>query len=113
MKSALIIDDHPLFCEALATTLETLCGVATVGRADCLEAALARLGAGPMPSIVLLDLNLPDVSGIDGLVRVVKAAPGVPVLVVSSQADRRVVMLTLGAGAAGFVPKHSHGSVFR
>jgi DNA-binding NarL/FixJ family response regulator len=53
----------------------------------------------------VLDLNLPDVNGIDGLIRLRQAAAGVPVVVVSSLADNRVIGACLAAGAAGFVPE--------
>ena len=61
----------------------------------------------------MLDLNLPDVNGIDGLIRLRQAAAGVPVVVVSSLADNRVIGACVAAGAAGFVPKHARREVFR
>ena len=52
---ALIVDDHPLFCDALAMTLKAVGGIARIDTADRLETAIARLEAGPMPDVVVLD----------------------------------------------------------
>lgn len=113
LQSALIIDDHPLFCDALAMTLKAVAGLAQIETADRLETALARLDLQPAFDVVVLDLNLPDVNGLDGLIRLKASAGGVPVVVVSSLADNRVIGAALKAGAAGFVPKHSRREVFR
>ncbi len=113
MATALIVDDHPLFCDALSMTLKAVAGLGAVETADRLETALARLDRAPLPDLVVLDLNLPDVTGIDGLIRLRQAAGEVPVLVVSSMADPRVIGACLAAGAAGFVPKHARRDVFR
>ena len=113
MTSALIVDDHPLFCDALAMTLRAVAGIERVETADRLESALSRLELQPLPDVVVLDLNLPDVHGLDGLIRLRAQAQEVPVVVVSSLDDNRVIGAALKAGAAGFVPKHSHREVFR
>ncbi|MEM8751384.1 MAG: response regulator transcription factor [Pseudomonadota bacterium] len=110
---ALVIDDHPLFCEALSMTLKTIIGIEDVRLASRLEEALQALEEDDEPDIVLLDLNLPDVSGLDGLVRLKTALGDTPVVVVSSLSDEKIVSLALRAGAAGFVPKHSQAETFR
>jgi len=110
---ALVVDDHPLFCDALALTLRALAGVGDVETAHTLTAALARIEGNTRPELVLLDLDLPDVDGLDGLLRVRAAAPGLPVLVVSSMAEPAMIDAALAAGASGFVPKHSGREAFR
>jgi DNA-binding NarL/FixJ family response regulator len=113
LRSALVVDDHPLFCDALAMMLKAVAGIAEIETADSLDAAIRRVEQAPAPDLVVLDLNLPDVNGIDGLILLKQAAGDVPVLVVSSLTDIRVIGACLTAGAAGFVPKHSRRDVFR
>lgn len=109
---ALVIDDHPLFCDALALTLRTVAGFCGVESAHRLDAALARLDAGLRPDTVILDLDLPDVDGMDGLLRL-RAAVEAPVMIVSSMTEDRLIAAAIAAGAAGFVPKHAGRETFR
>lgn len=111
IQSALVVDDHPLFCDALAMTLRAVTGTQDIRMAASLEAALQDIATEGVPDVVVLDLNLPDVNGFDGLIRLRKAAD-VPVIVVSSMSDARVITSALQSGAAGFVPKHSQRDVF-
>lgn len=113
MHSALIVDDHPLFCDALSMTLKAFVGIAEIETADRLDRAMERIEEGATPDVIVLDLNLPDVNGMDGLVRLRNAAGKTPIVVVSSLADPKVIAAALKAGASGFVPKHSHREVFR
>ncbi|MCA8884480.1 MAG: response regulator transcription factor [Rhodobacteraceae bacterium] len=109
----MIVDDHPLFCDALSIVLTSVAGIATVQTADSLSEAIKALDGGARPDVLLLDLNLPDVNGLDGLMRLRSRQPDLPILVVSSMSDNRMISATLRAGAQGFVPKHSQRDVFR
>ena len=113
LNSALIIDDHPLFLDALSMTLRAVSGIRDIDTAENLESALALLARGVRPDVIVLDLNLPDVSGLDGLIRLHNAAAPLPIVVVSSMADHRMIGSAIRAGATGFVPKHSQREVFR
>lgn len=113
LRSALIVDDHPLFCEALAMTLTGLVGIESIDSVGTLDAALARLDEENPPDVVVLDLNLPDVNGLDGVVRLRQAAPKIPIVVVSSLDELKVIRTLLKAGINGFVPKHAVRDEFR
>lgn len=110
---ALVVDDHPLFCDALTLTLDSIAEFEDIQSTGTLENALSVLAGDADVSLIVLDLNLPDVSGLDGLVRLRTAAPKARILIVSSMADNRMISHALKAGANGFVPKHSQRAVFR
>ena len=111
-QSALIVDDHPLFCDALSMTLQTVAGIRNISTCANLEDGLQWLRDNDAPDVIVLDLNLPDVNGLDGLIRLHNAVSA-PIVIVSSMADNRVISSVIHAGAAGFVPKHSQRDVFR
>lgn len=110
---ALIVDDHPLFCDALELTLKSIAHFQDVLTADRLTSALEVLDHQEAPELILLDLNLPDVSGLDGLIRLKRKAEKSAVIIVSSMTDNAIISGAIAAGASGFVPKHSRRSVFK
>jgi len=110
---ALVVDDHPLFCDALELTLKSVAPFSVIKTADCLEAAIAQLEGAEPPALVILDLNLPDVTGLDGLIRLKRQLEKTPVIIVSSMTDNSIISGAIVAGAAGFVPKHSPRAVFK
>jgi len=102
----LLVDDHPLFCDAMAMTVRDIFHNPSIQTATTLKQALGMVG--PIsPDIIVLDLHLPDVEGIDGLIRLKQAAPEAKIVVVSSIEENRITSSVLQAGAAGFVPKGS------
>lgn len=111
INSALIVDDHPLFCDALSMTLKAMLHVSDIQTAASMSEAEEVLQDATF-DVILLDLNLPDVNGLNGLTQMLKTARETPILVVSSMAEPRIIALALRAGAAGFVPKHSQPQVF-
>lgn len=110
---ALVIDDHPLFCDALELTLKSIPGMSRVVTAESLAVALDRIGEEGAPSLIVLDLNLPDVTGLDGLIRLKAQANGCPIMVVSSLNDNALISQVFKAGANGFVPKHSPRTIIK
>lgn len=106
-SKVLIVEDHPLFCDALSMTLRDILGISEIATASCMSDALDAIGSGEVPDIIILDLNLPDVSGMDGLLRMKSALPGTPVVVVSSLTDTKIITSVIRSGAAGFVSKDS------
>jgi DNA-binding NarL/FixJ family response regulator len=110
---ALVVDDHPLFCDALTLTLQSIADFAEIRTASTMEKALEVVAHDDRIGLIVLDLNLPDVNGLDGLVRLRNATPDASIIIASSMADNRMISHALKAGADGFVPKHSQRSVFR
>ena len=84
IHSALVIDDHPLYCDALASMMETVFNMRRVRKAASLSDALQVLRSRFAPDLVVLDLNLPDVSGLSGFMKIKDKAPDVPVVVISA-----------------------------
>ncbi|OJU05649.1 MAG: DNA-binding response regulator [Rhizobiales bacterium 65-79] len=105
MLRFLIIDDHPLFREALRSALHLVYPDAETVEARLIEDALALLEAGRDFDLALLDLSIPDVQGFEGLLTIRTRYPRLPVVVVSGHEDPRIVSETLSYGAAGFIPK--------
>ncbi|MGN6609727.1 MAG: response regulator [Jatrophihabitans sp.] len=100
----LIVDDHKLFAQALSAALEQEPGIVTTGIAENLAAALDAVTRTPV-DVVLLDYRLPDATGVEGVGRLVEAAPGIAVVMVTASEDERVLLAAVEAGCAGFVSK--------
>lgn len=100
----LIVDDHPLVCNALEMTLRAALGC-TVLQAHSASEALALVEAHDGIDLVLLDLKLPDADGFDALRLLRERAPRLPVLVLSGLDDARLLHLVRGYGAMGFLNK--------
>jgi DNA-binding NarL/FixJ family response regulator len=107
----LLVDDHTLFREGIAMLLGSLGTAESVLEADSVESALALLGGGERVDLVLMDLALPGMSGLDGIARLKLDHPGLPVVALSSSDDRESVLAALDAGAMGFIPKSASSGV--
>ncbi|GJD39062.1 MULTISPECIES: response regulator [Methylobacterium] len=101
----LIVDDHPLFRDALASAVKLAFPEAVIDEAEGIAAAMAVLAAAGTVDLVLLDLSMQGVLGFEGLVSIRSRFPRVPILVVSGLDDPRIMREALQHGAAGFVPK--------
>lgn len=102
-----IIDDHPLFREALLSTVHVSFPGAVVEEADSLTSACDMLARSDAIDLILLDLSMQGVTGFDGLIQIRGRFPRVPILVVSGLDDAQIVHEAMRCGAAGFVPKAS------
>ncbi|MBT0669852.1 response regulator transcription factor [Novosphingobium profundi] len=101
----LIVDDHSLVRDGLRSIFDDAFPACEILEADSLGGALEALASGGDVDLVLLDLNIPDVSHLSGLEALRDRFPATPVVMVSGVTDRNVVRNALAAGAAGFVPK--------
>ncbi|MBY0236561.1 MAG: response regulator transcription factor, partial [Burkholderiaceae bacterium] len=108
----LLVDDHALFREGVALLLRPLVSEPLeISEAGSCEQALALLAAqaqvseAPPMDLILMDLGLPGMSGLDGIALLRERYPDVPVVALSSNDDKQSVMRALDAGAMGFIPK--------
>lgn len=105
MKTRLmIVDDHRMFREALRVPLAAENDLEVVGEAGSGGEALA-VAADVRPDLVLLDIALPDMSGIEVAARLLAAHPRLHLIALSGYADRLFVAEMLKAGARGYVVK--------
>jgi DNA-binding NarL/FixJ family response regulator len=103
----LLADDHPGIVKALERVLSLECDVVGVV-ADGSEVAEAAARLHPVVTVV--DLNLPNVSGLDACRRILQTNPRARVILITGMADETIRAEALAAGASGFVPKQSVGN---
>jgi DNA-binding NarL/FixJ family response regulator len=102
-KHILIIDDHAMFRSGLRMLIDDRMPDTQVAEAGTLRDGLE--GMGGTPDVVLLDVKLPGLSGMEGIALVRRQWPEVPVLMLSAQDDTETVQQAMGRGASGFVSK--------
>ncbi len=102
--SVVIVDDHALLREGTRQILERAGGFALVGEADSGEPAVA-LVADHRPDIVLLDLRLPGMNGVEVARRMVEVSPTSRVVILSAFDEIDYVRAALAAGVAGYLLK--------
>jgi DNA-binding NarL/FixJ family response regulator len=104
MKSVFIVDDSPLIIERLINMLEGLLPPDHIGHAGSFTDALTHIGRNP-PDILLLDVHLPDKSGVELLRTVRKHYPHITVIMISNQADESYRTACASLGARCFLDK--------
>jgi two-component system response regulator NreC len=105
----LLVDDHAVVRAGLRRVLEAEADIEVVGEAGTARDAVLEARA-TKPDVILLDVVMPDESGVDVLPRLLKEAPGARVLVLSMQDDPRYVREAFAAGASGYVLKEAADS---
>lgn len=100
-----IVDDHPLFRGALSQALTASIDHAAIEEAGSLDELTELLADGRDIDLVLLDLTMPGVQGLSGLLFLRAQHPEIPVIVVSANEDPATIRRCIEFGASGFVPK--------
>jgi DNA-binding NarL/FixJ family response regulator len=100
----LIVDDHPLFLEALQSAIEVGIPGAKVDVTETIQGACKKLD-GKQFQLVLLDLKVPDANGYDGLRQVRATAKKIPLAVISAMTGPEIVNKVKALGADGFITK--------
>ncbi len=100
----LLADDHAAFRDGLRALLATIGDIEVTGEAATGDEAVAR-AAALQPDVVLMDLNMPGLDGIEATRRIVGTSPHIAVLVLTMYEDDESVLLAMRAGARGYLLK--------
>src|SRR5262245_62084929 len=101
----IIVDDHPLFRGALGQALSASFERAQILEAGSLDELTKQLEKAEDIDLILLDLAMPGVHGLSGLLYLRAQHPEVPVVIVSASDDPGTIRQCVDCGASGFIPK--------
>ena len=101
----LVVDDHRSYAEALSFALDRIDGVETVGAVFSVAEAVESVSRD-RPDVVVLDWQLPDIDGIEGIGRIKALRPATRIAVISGHAEG-IGRIALAAGASAVLPKES------
>jgi DNA-binding NarL/FixJ family response regulator len=105
MNKILIADDHPLFRDAIKSIIvESFSGYELLETSN-LDDAIALVDDNPDIDLILLDLNMPGMEGLTGIVKMRNHAPEIPLGIISAEEEKSIVLQAAGYGAVGFIPK--------
>ncbi len=106
MIRILLVDDHDLFRAGVRSILQNQDGMVVVGEYANGEDAINAIRAAP-PDLVLMDVNMPGIGGIEATRKILQIAPGVKVIAVTVLSDDPFPHQLLDAGARGYISKGS------
>lgn len=106
----MLVEDHPEYREVVELALEREEGIDLFAEFGTAERALRHLetdAEGLRPDVLLLDLNLPGISGLDAIARFLKLAPGMKIIVLTQSDNEQDILRAVSLGAAGYLLKSS------
>jgi DNA-binding NarL/FixJ family response regulator len=101
----LIVEDHPLFADALQFAIRSVMTSVRFTHVSTLSAAKNAIRQTNDFGLVLLDLQLPDTQGLEGLLELRRLSPKLPIVIISALSDPSVAKAAMVCGAAGFISK--------
>ncbi|WP_027967839.1 response regulator [Halomonas halocynthiae] len=105
MPTLMIADDHPLFREALSLAIESGLPNCHLLETGTLAQLINQLDQSDDLDLVLLDLDLPDAQGLDGLTQLRERFPELPIAIISADRERETILEAISIGAVGYIPK--------
>ena len=103
----LLADDHQMFREGLRAILERDGKLTVVGQASNGRQAVEMAAGKPAPDIVIMDIGMPELNGVDATRQILAGNPRTKVIALSAHTDRRFVAAMLDAGASAYVLKEA------
>src|ERR1700760_3448623 len=107
----LLVDNHALFREGIALLLQSLVADDALHQAGNWTEAQRLLRTHPGIELVLMDIQLPDTSGLNAIALIRREFPLLPVVALSSSDDQQTILGAIDGGAMGFIPKSSSSAV--
>jgi DNA-binding NarL/FixJ family response regulator len=104
-----IVDDHPLFRSGVRNLIQATDDLVLAGEADSGEAAI-RAAEEIGPDLMLMDIRMPDMDGIEATRRIQERFPNIHILILSMHQDDRSLFAAMKAGARGYMLKEADGA---
>jgi DNA-binding NarL/FixJ family response regulator len=105
----LLVDDHAIMRDGIKALLSLNSDITIVGEASDGKEAIEKM-AEMKPDVIIMDIAMPGMDGLEATRRIKKQWPGVKVLVLTQYDNREYILTAIKAGAAGYVPKRALGS---
>jgi DNA-binding NarL/FixJ family response regulator len=108
-----LVDDHSLLRNGLASLIGSFDGYTVLFEADNGKDFIQQLNTNTLPDIILLDITMPEMNGLETAIWIKRNAPSIKILVLSMIDNDEVVISMLKAGARGYLLKDSKPAVFK
>lgn len=105
MYQILVADDHPMIREAITSAITSRFDSAAVAETEDLHGALRYAEENPDTDLILLDLNMPGMDGLNGIITLRTRHPDIPIVILSAEEEKNVVIKAVTYGAVGFITK--------
>lgn len=107
MNNIVIVDDHPIVIEGLSALLQANKDLQVAATFTAGQAFLSFLPNAGFIDIVLLDITLPDINGVEVCKQIKKISPETKVLIISNHSERSIILQMLQQGASGYLLKNA------
>ncbi|MBQ0713224.1 MAG: response regulator transcription factor [Porticoccus sp.] len=105
MNHILIADDHPLIREAIGSAISKKFEDTQIAETYDLDSTLEYAEKNPDIDLILLDLNMPGMNGLNGIVNLRSAHPDIPLVILSAEENKNIILQAVTYGAVGFITK--------